>query len=245
MRARASQAGFTLVEIVVAMAFFAVIAVGVGQALIAGQKASVTIKEDAVVLASCEHLLRQMSSMSISDIASQNGNTFNVGGVSGSGTISVTSPYILSADTARVVLSWDGIPVLERTFGNAAMIASGGESGGGGGEGGEEAQWYEQSHVITSPNYPSNYPNRYDHTWTITESGAQKMKVHFSAFNTERNYDFVYIKTGSGSTVATYHDNRGSFTSAEVNGDTIKIRFYSDYSVTRQGWRIDKYQYYK
>jgi len=130
MNARKDQAGFTLVEIVISMAFFAVIALGVGQALITGQKASVEIRENAVVLASCEDLFRQMSSMNMSEIASQDGNTFTVVGVMGSGTISVTNPYMGSDDIAKVVLSWKGVPVLERSFGNAAMIAAGGESGG-------------------------------------------------------------------------------------------------------------------
>ena len=61
--------GFTLVEIIVAVAFFALIAVGVGQALVAGQKASIELKKDSAVLTSCEDLMRQFSSMTISDLA--------------------------------------------------------------------------------------------------------------------------------------------------------------------------------
>jgi prepilin-type N-terminal cleavage/methylation domain-containing protein len=245
MNGRKIQAGFTLIEIVIAVVFFSLIAVGVGQALLSGQKASIELRNDATVLASCEDLMRQMSSMTISDIANQNGNSFTVGGVNGSGTINVETNYLGSADIVNVLLSWGDRQILERAFGNAAMIASGGESGGGGEGGGEEPQWYDQSHVLTSPNYPNNYSHNYDHTWTITEPGAQKMKVHFSSFNTRHSYDMVYIKNGSGSTVASYYGNKGSFTSAEVNGDTIKIRFKTNSWGRRKGWKIDKYQYYK
>jgi prepilin-type N-terminal cleavage/methylation domain-containing protein len=246
MKSSKTQAGFTFVEVVFSITILSIIAVGVGQALLSGQKASREVAEHATVVESCEDMLRQMAAMSISGLAAQDGTTFAVGGVEGTGTVAVTNPYLESDDIANVVLSWDGVAVLERAFGNAAMVAAGGESGGGGGEEPpEEPQWYSENHVVTSPNYPSNYSNNYDHTWTISEPGAQKMRVHFSAFRTRHSYDRVYIKDGFSQTAASYYGNRGSFTSAEVNGDTIKIRFNTNSWGSRSGWRIDKYEYYK
>ena len=240
------HAGFTLLEIVIAVSFFSVIAVSVGQALVTGQRLTIEVRDDAAVMSSCEDMMRQLSSMNISDIASQDGSAFTVGGIEGSGTVAVTNPYLGSDDIARVVLSWNGNPVVERAFGNAAMLASGGESGGGGGETPPaEPQWYDEDYVLTSPNYPDNYPNNYDHTWTITEPGALKMRVRFSDFNTRHSDDRVYIKNGAGTTVASYYGNKGSFTSAQVDGDTIKIRFSTNSWGTRKGWRINMYQYYK
>ncbi|MCK4528699.1 T9SS type A sorting domain-containing protein, partial [candidate division WOR-3 bacterium] len=109
-----------------------------------------------------------------------------------------------------------------------------GASGGGGGD------WTEISYSVSSPHY---YSNNYDHTWTITKSGASKMKVHFSAFNTESNYDYVYIYDGSNNQIARYDGNKGAFWSAEVSGSVIKVRLVTDYSVTRYGFDIDKYAY--
>lgn len=247
MKRGSIQAGFTLVETLFSITFLAIIAVGVGQALLAGQQSSRKVAGHATVVESCEDMLRQMSSMTITDLAGQDGSSFSVGGVEGAGSVAVTNPYLGSDDIANVVLSWDGALVLERAFGSASMTAAGGESGGGGGgeDPPEEPQWYSEDHKITSPNYPSNYPNNYDHTWTIVEPGAQKMRVHFTYFRTRHSYDKVYIKNSSGQTKASYYGNKGDFTSAEVDGDTIKIRFNTNSWGTRKGWKIDKYDYYK
>ena len=83
--------------------------------------------------------------------------------------------------------------------------------------------WVAQTENVTSPNYPSAYPNNQDVTVTLTKSGATSVRVHFSAFNTESGYDFVKILNGSGTEVASYNGNKGAFTSIEVAGDTIKV----------------------
>jgi len=248
MRRNKRQTGFTLIEILISITFLSIVAIGVGQAVLTGQQLSNSVKENGLLVASCEDMMRQFSGMTVDDIVAQDGNTFNVGGVEGSGTISITSPYLSSDDIVHVVLNWNGAPVLVRAFGDAAVVASGG--GGGGGEDPPEEppaepQWYDESHSQSSPNYPSNYPNNYDHTWTINEPGALKMKVHFTYFRTRNSSDKVYIKNGAGTTIASYYGYKGSFTSAEVTGDTIKIRFKTNWSGTRKGWKIDKYQYYK
>jgi type II secretory pathway pseudopilin PulG len=236
--------GFTLVEIMIAITFLSLVALGVGQALVTGQRTSRQLGEDATILASCQDLMRQFGGMTAADIAAQDGTPFTVGGVNGSGTVSVTNPYLGSDDIAHVVLSWDGVPVLQCAFGDAAMAAVG-ESGGGGGGTPSEPQWHDGTYSQTSPNYPSNYSNNYDHTWTITETGAEKMRVHFNDFRTYDSNDRVYIKDGSGTTITSYYGNKGAFTSAEVNGDTIRIRFSTNGWNSQRGWRIDKYEYYK
>jgi len=118
-----------------------------------------------------------------------------------------------------------------------------------------ELLWHTQSlnEPIQSPNYPNNYPDEYPLTsWTIpTNLAAVKVRLHFTAFNTESSYDFVDIYKKD-----TYFDNKvlhlsgnhgtdywtGSFTLAEDSHDVI-ITFASDGSVTRSGFLIDKYQY--
>ena len=120
------------------------------------------------------------------------------------------------------------------------VLVTGTPSGGTTGTTGTTATWQSETKSDTSLNHPSDYPNGQDVTKTYTKTGATKMRVHFSAFSTESGYDFVYILNGAGNTVATYDGSKGAFTSAEVDGDTIKVRFTSDVSVNSTGWKIDK-----
>jgi len=101
-------------------------------------------------------------------------------------------------------------------------------------------QWYNETTVIQSPH---DYTNSYNNTQTYTKAGATKVAVHFSRFETESNYDFVYIKDAAGTTQATYSGTLDAFT-AEVDGDTIQINLVSDYSVTGYGYYIDYVSYY-
>ena len=106
---------------------------------------------------------------------------------------------------------------------------------------------------IHSPNYPSNYPNNRDETYTITQIDASKIKLHFSAFYLEYNWscrwDYVKIYKDSisgGNLLDTFCGNQGSFTTSSYTlGSTKKliIVFHSDYSVTKSGFKIDRYEY--
>lgn len=125
MNQQRKEAGFTLVEIMVAISFFSLVIIGVAQAIVTGQQHSRAIGENALIMAQCEEILRQMEEMSIADVANEDGTTFNIGGVPGTGTVSVTNPYLGSDDIAHVVLRWDGIVILERAFGEAAAIPLG------------------------------------------------------------------------------------------------------------------------
>lgn len=99
-------------------------------------------------------------------------------------------------------------------------------------------------HELISPNYPNDYPSNTNQTWTIQgPADADTMNVHFSDFNTESGYDKVFIMDANDTVIATYSGNKGAFTSAAVEGNVIKIRLISDYSVNRDGFKIDNYSY--
>ena len=110
----------------------------------------------------------------------------------------------------------------------------------GGGGGGGTPQWYYEDLVFESPH---NYPNNYNNSKTYTKAGAQRVAMYFSTFNTEANYDFVYIKDASGTTRATYHGSRSAFW-AIVDGASITANLVSDYSVTRYGYRVTRVAYF-
>ncbi|GAB4184150.1 MAG: hypothetical protein Kow00108_21700 [Calditrichia bacterium] len=109
-------------------------------------------------------------------------------------------------------------------------------SGGGGGT----AQWFYETRSYDTPH---NYPNNYDNYHEYSKPGAQQVAVHFSRFETETNYDFVYIYDKNGSEVAKYHGTKSAFW-AVATGDYIKVRLVSDYSVTKYGYHIDQVAYY-
>jgi hypothetical protein len=88
---------------------------------------------------------------------------------------------------------------------------------------------------------PHPYMNRKTYTTTINHPGAIGMKVSFLNFATEADFDFVYIKDGSGTTVWTYHGSLGNFVSGPVNGETITVELVTDQFVTDYGFDIDGY----
>lgn len=88
------------------------------------------------------------------------------------------------------------------------------------------------------------YSNNYDNTWTITESGATQIRVHFTQIEVENNYDYLYVYDYSG---AQLHKLTGSYSSggwsAWSYGESIQIRLDTDYSVTKWGFAIDQIEY--
>lgn len=108
------------------------------------------------------------------------------------------------------------------------------------GSGGATAQWFYETKTYDTPH---NYPNYYDSYHEYSKPGAQKVAVHFSQFETEANYDFVYIYDKNGNQIAKYHGAKSPFW-AVVDGDYIKVRLVSDYSVTKYGYHIDQVAYY-
>lgn len=95
--------------------------------------------------------------------------------------------------------------------------------------------------VAHSYSTPHPYRNRRTYTHTITHTGAIGMKVSLQNFATEADYDFVYIKDGSGTTIYTYHGSLGNFVSGPVNGETITVQLVTDQLVNDYGFDIDGY----
>lgn len=90
---------------------------------------------------------------------------------------------------------------------------------------------------------PHNYDGAEFLEWTITKQGASEIRVHFSKFITEHNYDFVYLYDKNNNIVKVYEGEIAPFWSEPVPGDSVKIRFTSDDSNNFYGFDIDKIAY--
>ncbi len=81
----------------------------------------------------------------------------------------------------------------------------------------------------------------------FTVPGAQRVRFHFSSFDTESGYDFVYISDADYRQVealsGTPFGPGGSGFSAAVAGDTIVARFKADPLITASGFAIDHVSY--
>ena len=88
----------------------------------------------------------------------------------------------------------------------------------------------------------ANYGNNKDLTMTFMPStpGA-KIKVEFQSFETENNYDFLYVYDGTSTSapqIGNQHsgnDSPGTVIATNADG-AITFRFTSDSSVNREGW---------
>ena len=90
--------------------------------------------------------------------------------------------------------------------------------------------------MVTSPNYPCNYPNKLNRTTTITAKEGMVVELDFTAFNTYPGYDTLTVL-----------DNDGTVLSNQRSGDclppkmwsrtnVVHLQFVTDDYGTRTGW---------
>ena len=136
-----------------------------------------------------------------------------------------------SAQVATVTNAWAAVGV--------GAAASGGSTGGGS-TGGGTPEWRYETKTYESRH---NYLNNTNTTDTYTKSGAQRVAMYFERFETESNYDFVYVKDQSGATQATYTGTKDAFW-AVVDGPRISANLVTDRSVTDYGFRVTRVAYF-
>ena len=96
---------------------------------------------------------------------------------------------------------------------------------------------------LTSPNFPSNYPNSFDISHAISAKEGHLLSLHFTSFDVEAanlcRYDYVIVKDGRGTELlgkscgSTIPPNITSIT------DTIEVIFHTDRADSRPGWRLE------
>lgn len=87
---------------------------------------------------------------------------------------------------------------------------------------------------------PHNYPNYYDKTWTITQPGVNIKLITFSKIDLENGYDYLYVYDKNNNLLYSLTGSVvGISYSINVNTDTIKLRLYTDYSITKWGFQLE------
>jgi bacillolysin len=86
---------------------------------------------------------------------------------------------------------------------------------------------------------PHPYGNNADCTW-IYDNGSPGFAFHFSLLDTEKNFDYVYVKDADGNVLATYTGTfHHAITSPCIPTSTGSVQFTSDPAVTAQGFTVD------
>ncbi len=93
--------------------------------------------------------------------------------------------------------------------------------------------------LAQSVSSPHPYGDKLNQTATIHVPGATRLAVHFSRFETEKNYDTVQFFNGSGDLVGTFSGAHSGDYSPIVEGDTIVLKATSDASVNGYGFDVD------
>lgn len=118
----------------------------------------------------------------------------------------------------------------------------------------EEPESLPTSGVMTSPNFPANYPDNLHERKTIEVAKGSVINIHFTDYELESpdQVDYVEITDGDGTLLgyfgaAHYVDNsggRGHRKGIKISDLTsvteiVHVLFHTDESVTRSGWRLE------
>ncbi len=85
-----------------------------------------------------------------------------------------------------------------------------------------------------------NYADDERQAWLITKPGATSITLNFVSFNTELNYDYLFIYDGGSvwsPLVGQYHGTTSPGT-ITINNDSVLIEFRSDCATNAPGWEI-------
>ena len=86
---------------------------------------------------------------------------------------------------------------------------------------------------------PHPYGNNGDCTWTY-DNGTGGFAFHFSLLDTEKDFDYVFVKDGDGNVLATYTGtSKRDVTSPCITTSTGSVQFTSDPAVIAQGFTVD------
>lgn len=94
------------------------------------------------------------------------------------------------------------------------------------------------STILIESRHP--YPKYYYNTWTISEPGAKRIRLHFSKIGTQAGHDYVYILNRNRMSVIRYDGAHNDVWTPWVGGDSISVKIVSDGSVSGFGFTVDQ-----
>ena len=98
------------------------------------------------------------------------------------------------------------------------------------------------SGVLTSPNYPGNYPNKVLKNYRIQVEQGLQLILHFTAFATESSseckYDQLNITDGDGTTLMGKTCGTSLPSNITSVSSTVNLVFKTDGSKVAKGWRV-------
>ncbi|XP_032222850.1 uncharacterized protein LOC116604499 [Nematostella vectensis] len=98
------------------------------------------------------------------------------------------------------------------------------------------------SGILTSPDYPAQYPLNKECSWSITVPRGQRVELRFQFFDLEADpscrYDYLEIRDGQDARAALVQRICGSALPATIKSSTesLHLSFYSDDSEKRRGF---------
>ena len=101
-----------------------------------------------------------------------------------------------------------------------------------------DSYWYEVRKTVESA-HP--YADNFEKVWEVSEGNSKSIKLHFEYINMEARYDFLYILDENDNVVQTYSGSYSDITTPVIAGSTAKIKIVTDGSVTKPGFKMDKY----
>uniref|UniRef100_A0A452VB99 CUB domain containing protein 2 n=1 Tax=Ursus maritimus TaxID=29073 RepID=A0A452VB99_URSMA len=97
------------------------------------------------------------------------------------------------------------------------------------------------SGVLTSPEYPDNYPNNVECRWVIRASGPATVKLVFVDFQVEGNeectYDYVAVLGGPGPTREHHYCGSTRPPTLTSLGHELQVVFKSDFNIGGRGFK--------
>ena len=101
---------------------------------------------------------------------------------------------------------------------------------------------YETTGVVTSPDFPGDYPNDLEKIFTIKVEEGLAVFLKFTAFNVEYSstcrYDHLTITDGDGTILM--RKRCGTILPNELTSrsNVVKLNFHTDASGGRAGWSL-------
>ena len=98
------------------------------------------------------------------------------------------------------------------------------------------------SGVVTSPNFPNNYPNNHKKTETIRVEEGFIIWLKFTAFDVESHsecrYDYLVIEDGDGTTLMEKMCGNTLPRTVVSKSNIVQLHFTTDHSKTESGWSV-------